>query len=293
VTFQNDERWQLYARRADDSWEVETVDADVQAAWMTAIAIDHAGVVHVAYFDYAAGALWHARRKGDGSWERTLVDGDAHWTVAMAIGSDGVIHLAYFDAANDQLRYASSTDGRIWSTATVASAELGGEVAIVVDAAGTVHIVSDGPALLYARRPAGGVWDVVTLAGAGAGVTLAVDPDDRVHVAYVLYAGSELVHGYAQDGGWTMETVIADASVSEPALAISARGEVELAYGRYPDVLHARRDAQGTWSTDPVVSMPSARDLSFAIDGEGRRHFCVFDEFDGNLFYALAQACQD
>ncbi len=120
-----------YAARRGAAWSIETL-ADPpgwDAGWAPSIAVDGAGVPHIAYWASGEGALGYVVKSGS-TWVHDVVDGPAFGADAavpgrLTIEASGAPSIAYFVAPACDVRYAwKSSSG--WRRQTFASdGELG------------------------------------------------------------------------------------------------------------------------------------------------------------------------
>ncbi len=121
-----------YAWADEGGWHTRTIDTCTGLSG--AIALDSAGIPHIAYAD-DDGALRYAWHDGNG-WSATTVDTKAMY-VSLAIDSEDTPHIAYCDGSGT-LEYAWSDAGE-WQTMTVDRAAwpgLGYYCSITTDTAG-------------------------------------------------------------------------------------------------------------------------------------------------------------
>lgn len=102
-----------YAQRIDDEWQVETIDQQGGGPRGTnrpfvSLAIDSAGVSHVAYVDFNRGALKYATRTGDDQWNIQVIDEglDTGDFCSLQIDRQDVAHISYLDLTVGVLKYA-------------------------------------------------------------------------------------------------------------------------------------------------------------------------------------------
>jgi hypothetical protein len=100
-----------YAFKDDGRWIVETIDAQGLVRGRrpyVCLALDTAGVPHVAYVAYQNGGLKYATRSNDGSWAIEVIDVGANVGdyCSMQIDRDNVAHISYLDLGRGVLKYA-------------------------------------------------------------------------------------------------------------------------------------------------------------------------------------------
>lgn len=95
-------------RNADDTWDVETVDAAADVGLFSSLALDADSQPHIAYYDSTNGDLKYAHWNGS-QWQVQTVDdtGDVGQYVGLALDSTGTPHISYYDVTNGDLKYAT------------------------------------------------------------------------------------------------------------------------------------------------------------------------------------------
>ncbi len=262
------------------SWTLETVDTD--AGSYSAIAVDEADVVHIAY---------HA-------WLQEVIDPQ----------QDTGRYTAY-------LRFASNDGG--WSYHDVASSTeergLGRQTTLAVSGSGLAlvrHVVYQGTdgALAYAEYALHGIgpvldWQTHVALRArqqGRAARLVLDADDRPHVSYVDEVRQRLRYARHDGSQWTVEDVDrVDPAIRRTGLAVDGNGVARISYfgigdweqGEAASVLkHAQREA-GTnppsWVLARIDTTATAgRDSALALDAKGKTHVAYWNEEFGELWYA-------
>ncbi|HUS67415.1 MAG TPA: hypothetical protein VMZ28_22920 [Kofleriaceae bacterium] len=245
---EGEKRLKHAVRLGDDDWDTELVDLERRVGTATAIAMDGAGVLHIAYRDDDDEVVRHAWWTGDG-WDSELVD-EGPWTgiyLNIAIDGDDTLHLAYYDSTRSALRHAMRPAGGTWTAVTAAEeGNPGHRAALAVGADGSVHIASMAVAggeddLVYTHRAPGGEWTTVTVDAAGkAGYqSIALDGGGGVHIAYRDEADGALEYAYRAPGGdeWQLEPVDEEGDVGLfPSIVVAADGVATISYvDRSPD----------------------------------------------------------
>jgi hypothetical protein len=197
---------------ADFPWAIVAIDDEGTAGEQASVAVDAEGFVHVAYATY--GVLRYATDRS-GGWIAEVIDPSYGSAAALAIAADGALHVVYVGGG---LRHASTVSGT-WAIETIDPAPLNGApgnaTALAIDATGHLHVAYNiGGALRYATDASG---------------------------AFV----SELVADTYSSFGTSVFP-------SGLGLAVSAQGEVHIAYGSAEQlVTHAVRGAQG-WAFESI-----------------------------------------
>jgi hypothetical protein len=109
-------------------------------------------------------------------------------------------------------------------------------------------------------------------------VSLEVDDDGFVHVAYDKITGSTVRYATNSSGAWVVSIVdSAPLGGASSRLALDTSGVPHVAYGGGSDFRIAT-PAETDWNT-PVIAGESAHGISFWIDDDGTRH-AAFGDYD-------------
>jgi hypothetical protein len=188
----------IYAYRAPaGGWEVTTVESDAMPIGQaSAIAITEDGNVYVVYYRSKDSTLRHGR-KGT-PWALEDVKTTIGQRCDLAV-TGNTLHAVSFDATN-QVWYSTQQAGGTWESVVIkaplsATLLAAAGVSIVAGRDGTLHVAYSDlyPSyddLRYLYRPSGGNWTTSALviddstSTIGGFPDLAIDPFDRLHVAY-------------------------------------------------------------------------------------------------------------
>lgn len=229
-----------HARRApgETTWTLSLL-ADAGLSYQvygvdTGIAVDAAGVVHVAYFvsTFANADVWVATLQADGRWAReqvttgARVDADAAaGDLSLGAGPDGTLHLAFYDYVAHTLRYAHHAVAGTWkveaapvAALTPGDASEGIFSSLAVDGEGVVHV---GYARIidrthgefwYARLVPGAGWVTErvdrTPDAVGSSPSVAVAPDGTVYAVFQNWTHPQLRFAMRTGSGWTGIAVV-------------------------------------------------------------------------------------
>jgi hypothetical protein len=190
-----------YAVRDGEKWTTRVLELSRYAIWshsqsVTGIAVDAQGRAHIAYaFDsFTTGYATNQT----GSWVLTFVsrEGGSDLSAPIALDSKGRVHVAFYRL--DEVVHAVR-DGTGWRNVTIDHAGRSGarSISLAIDREDSVHISYVNRVLahvLYATN-SGGTWRS-TIVDRGREppygtccVSLAVGPDARPRMAYVLDSG--------------------------------------------------------------------------------------------------------
>ena len=152
--FDSNELDLVYAQRTPGRagrWTLAVVDSEGDAGRFPSLAFDSAGVPHIVYYHGDSGAVSHAWRGVDNSWQTENIDtlenvqismSGARKITALAFDATGTPHAVYSDL--DHIVYAirNGEERRPWSRRTIVNKPggLGQLVELVLDADGLPHI---------------------------------------------------------------------------------------------------------------------------------------------------------
>jgi len=238
-----------YARYDGSAWITTTVDSVDAVGWFASLALDTADHPHISYFDGSNWNLKYAYNNGSG-WQIDIVDTLAFpgWYTSIAVDQDNQPHIAYHDRAQGSLKYARR-EGIGWHVEVVdASNHAGFFASLALDSAGRPHIsycTNYYPRALcddlrYASYD-GTAWLTTTVDSAGwtgGNTSLALDAQDRPHIAYCHYDYAidwsycdELRYAYLDGQSWQIETVdTMETSDHTISLELDAAGQPHISY---------------------------------------------------------------
>jgi hypothetical protein len=294
------------------SWHTEMLDPGNghDVGRYSALAIDHDGDLHAAYWDATGnapwGQLWYAfRAPGQKEWSRMVVDRDGIY-LSLAVDSADHPHLAYASNKHTGLHYAF-WDGKTWRRQIIDSGRVSFYNCIQVDGKGNPKIsyyLDEAPTggywlrLKYAYFD-GTAWYVQTVdprMHTGKMNSLALDTQGRPYIAYsYLTTTHDLFYARLEGSRWQYGA--ADTQRNENALlgygndiALDSKGHPHIAYfdSTKSNVKYASWD--GTrWTTavvDHLASIDSMDHISLKIDHQDRPHLAYHDTGTGVLKYA-------
>ena len=246
------------------------------------------GIPNVAY---GSDHLYYAVLDG-GNFKNTTVDDE--WGVGMFASlaldpSNGHPRISYYDQTNNHLKYAEQNANGLlhsWSITTIdASGEVGGnKTAIALDNSSS-HL----PHIAYTNLN-GHVWHAWktctgtppfqictwhteevdgTVNTAGDNITLAIDADGYLHLAYYDSITSSLRYAL-YNGAWYFDTLSDNTGVfsfgMEPSLAIDSSGWPAITYETDSGINYAWRasDTWADWDFDIVYEDTSASEVPSA-----------------------------
>ncbi len=237
-------------------WPTVPIDQETRVAELgISLAVDGSGLLHLIYYDDSESQLKYATCASAcsmaSSWTAVAVDQSvgAGWSTSLALGPDGRLHVSYVDFFSAELKYATCasacTAADSW-TAIPLDASGGRFGSLAVDAAGRVHVSYQDPVnrdLKYATCAAYCTvlanWSVVTVdqgGSAGAGTSLAVDVNGRLHVAHFDNSKSDLKYATCAAActtaaGWHSAAVHQQGMLGiYPSLAVGRMGRLHIVY---------------------------------------------------------------
>ena len=180
------------------TFQITQIDVPTNCSLKTALALDGAGGVHIAY-EGDSYHLRHAYKPAGLPWRAETVDSmnttSQGGEASIAVGSDGTVHIAYhvFQSASNKFLY-------------------------------------------YAAKPVGGTWSIAAIDATsdwtGRHTSIALDSQGAIHVGYVDHANDRLRHAYRSPGAgsWVRETVDTAAVVDGTSTTTSLPGLLGIAY---------------------------------------------------------------
>lgn len=274
-----------------EEWSFETVDAAGRTGLFTSIAVDAAGAVHVAYYDFGRQQLRHAQNVG-GVWTTEDVGDSASIEyLAIAVAPDGTPHVSYSVAS--VLWVASRVDGEwLAEIATLPASQHD----IAIDELGAVHLAFYAGGDLGYSQGDGISWidDIVDDPGdtdTGVDPSIAVMPDGTVQITYNWNSSGDLRRASGTFGDWTVETVDnAGRCGIRSSVAVDAGGRLHVSYVAYDgareDLLYAEGGDFG-WITQTLDTRGlTGQSTSLDLDARGRVHIVYPDWENDELRYA-------
>ena len=195
---------------------VETLDSDpLTTQFGTSIAVTRSGVPYIAFYDQDQRNLKLARRTGTNRWGFETVDrvGNNGMFPSMTIDADGGVHISY--VAQTGLSFATikyayqNNPGARWQITEVDSLRdlfigLAGArnvTSLALDSHGHPWITYGDQQVVKLARFDGDLWNTETVAIADGDIlgqitSLALDANDRPHIAYSVVTNREVLDGF-------------------------------------------------------------------------------------------------
>ncbi|MFA6296836.1 MAG: hypothetical protein WC663_05760 [Patescibacteria group bacterium] len=282
-------------------WQKSSIDA-VNTGADNAIAVDHNGFVHIAYFEVGTNDLKYITNES-GSWAITTVDsaGNVGEGVSIAIDSNNKSHISYIDDTNSNLKYATNASGS-WVATTVDNSgtiTVGifdiNNTSIVLNANNAVQISyydSTNSDLKYATN-ATGSWVLTTVDSVGdVGIfnSLGIDSNGFAHISYRDETNSTLKYATnSLSGVWSTSTL--DNSVEAgwySSLAIGTNNSIHISYLDATNLdLKYITNSTGVWvATNLDTANQAGYNTSIAVDNNNGVHIGYYDVTEQQLKYA-------
>jgi len=274
-----------HAQLQGGTWTVEDVGVGRNAR-RPAIAIDHAGVPVIAYFDQSRGRVAVTERPG-GTWIDHVFDDVTRGSGAIAVAPDGAVYIATGDRDGEpdvvvHVRTATGWDDR----PVVDAADQTGRDASLLHRAGEPVLVytatHDGASQVEIATRTAGAWSYAQLPGPGAAATAALDAAGALHVAY--NAGADLTYAVQSGASFALEPIASMAGAA--SLALDAAGTPHVVYVTSAGALvHAVRGGAG-WTATPIASGGSYQQPVLRIGPGDVVHVLWYDGVARQTIYA-------
>ena len=224
------------------TFTTEPVDAPGTAFWAVDLAIDSAGVRHLAYIKQYVSEIVYGRQEPGGEWTFETVDsrqGALFYWVALALGPGGRPHIGYVVDIDWAMYAVRGDSGWVLEDPDGTNVVIGGMCDIAVR--------SDGTACMSFQNPLLGT--------------------NKLHYAERL------------PSGWLVNPM--DASHSETghfnSLALDANGDPHIAYTQNTSIIaYLHREGQIWYIGDFVAAAGPGAPVSLALDANGRPHVSFY-----------------
>jgi hypothetical protein len=222
-------------------------------------------------------------------WNGSKLSGDiAPQMTSTAVDINGKVHILAVDANYGfHLVYADDVSGS-WSAPYTIDVCAGTTPVIVTDSLGHSHILylQQNRSLMYATN-AGGSWVNTTIftnpAGFYYGFSMALDHNNKVHIAFTPYLSYTVKHATNAGGSWSIENVTHGSNFeSWPALAIDSNNRVHIAClssGTNIGLVY-HENTTGAWSTTLVNSFSNIDFISMCLDHNDKAHIAYMTAYN-------------
>lgn len=281
------------------SWTTTTIASGAPWGYEASIAVDSNNKVHICYYDDGITPSLMYVTNASGSFGApvtvaTVPGGDVGSYNSIAVDKNNKVHISYWDKKNTNLMYATNALGS-WTTTTVDYTGYSVVVSsIAVDSQGYVHIsyvgeptVNIDDDLKYVTN-ASGAW-VATFVDQNWNSTytsIAIDSNDKVHIAYYDWWADALKYATNVSGSWVYITIdygsYSGYPEGYPSLKIDKNDKVHIAYQdpNSASLKHAT-NASGEWETAFVEGPSGSPNLGYSnslvIDSKNKVHISTYD----------------
>lgn len=259
----------LYYALYDGEWHYETLPTPLGSGEWASIAVDAFGNPHIAFHysisSYAeySGQLMYAQ-KSAADWEITVVEttNNSGLTTSIALDSHNRPHISYVshDSATMWLKYANLT-AQGWQTEEIETVNFYNinHTSIAVDSLNQPHISysignrdTTDDSIKYATK-SNNIWQVASVAQCDIWNTsclssIAVDSQDRVHIAYHNNDDYNIYHLVKEGSGW--QSAIVDQDVTH-SYGLTTKVSLNLDQNDVPRVTYV--DLQGYASANEPI----------------------------------------
>ncbi len=267
------------------------------------LAVDHAGVPRLAYYNASLDDLKYMRLEKT-SEPRTLDSAGLVGTYSsLGVDSQGVAHVAYRDSTNKDLRYLK-VDGVSSSLVLDAAGDVGLYAKLAVDGNDIAHIVyfdETADDLKYVKVE--GAMNPLVLDSAGQvgwDPAIAIDANNIAHISYYQPANHDLKYIKLLDSCLADPPSCAqvldgpDYVGAFSSIAVDSQGLAHITY--YDDTNGDLKYVQADGVSSPVT-LDSAgqvgRGITSIFDGDDILHICYFDTTNHDLKYLKLDGVSD
>ncbi|MFH0900810.1 MAG: hypothetical protein V2A73_09300, partial [Pseudomonadota bacterium] len=295
------------------SWSTTVFEGGSETSFVSALAVDAQGWLHVVYSrgNNDAWGLAYAYRNSDGAWSfEDLRSQTSKCGSSSSIAADNLgVYISTscrLDSGDEVLKVVSRPFGAsAWTVTTVDASpglSLGWSSSIAVDGTGGAHVAypdSTSSDLRYAYLPYGGgqSWkrEVIDSTGkVGVDPDLAVDYLNGVHIVHHDATNGAVKYAYRaiNDTEWKSEPI--DSSVGsenavDQSIAVDSSGGIHVLYVRATKfVKYAFKGRSDTsWSYSTLTSGNKADDpVSIFVDSKGAVHAAWLTYEPTSMMYA-------
>ena len=223
----------------------------------------------------------------------------------IAIDSNGAVHICSKVVSTDgDLHYSTNASGS-WQSATLdTTGDVGHGCSIALDSSDNIHIVYLDKTLQdfkYTTKPLASAiayssWSTATIDGrnnVGTFGTMAIDSQDRLHVAYYAETEDELRYATKASGSstWTNTTIDTSGDAGRFAsIAVDSNDKPHIAYKEdWVDDLKYAHKMGSSWVLSTLdSSFKTGSGISLAIDSNDDLHIAY--RSDGEVEYKTNQS---
>lgn len=233
----------MYAVKGGASWDFELVRS-TSAGDFVSLALDSAGLPHIAYHSNNDDQLIVGSRAANGTWSHDDIVVSPNTNqfgryVSLAIDSGDTPHLVAASLSFGNLHYYTTTTTS-WREEQLFAA--GERSDLAVDGSDFIHIVfhdDDAGVPRYARPIGASTWSVEqlgTCSDCGRHIAIALDSQDRPHVLYSQAQSSELVYEHWDGQEWQRQSISSTGPIGpECDIALDAQDRAHLTFRNFND----------------------------------------------------------
>lgn len=265
-------------------------------------AYDSNNVLHMAYYEPTTRKLMYSVRNSAGKW-LTPVSVDTSGAevgqhLSLEIDQAGHPAIAYYDATNADLKYATLSQGSVWSTRVIDWSKSAGQTpSLAFNASGEPNIAyyskSTGRLRFATYTWQTDKWSTSTIdGGSNTGLTpsLAMDSGGRLAVAYADKTNGDLRYATRSGITWTLKTVDNLQAVGSIDLSFNGTAPIIVYQDQVlADVKYAWiRDTQ--WKTTTLISSGDVgRNIETYYDSLGQFHVVYYNADRRSTYNAIVQ----
>ena len=308
----------MYAHHNGTAWTTEVIDATPYYAYDTSIDLDSSGNPHISYAVYNnTGNSYNLRYSYHNGSEWVYDDikdyRGSYWNSYSNTGKNNQIklngtdvpHIVFFDDYYDDV-YLSVRINGTWSSSSVddygGMYTTGGEraISLAIDSTDGLHVAYydiSGRFLEYAHQgPGESAWTKTNVHDQGnhyigTSVSIAVDSEDRPHIAYQDRFQWDLEYARFDGSEWMVETMDEYGLTGRyPSIALDDSDQVHIAYENYSNSrLMSMVIADGLAATEKVAQVGThGYGMGLAVGASGGMHLSFYNGSgsSGSLQYA-------
>ena len=308
----------MYAHHNGTAWTTEAIDATPYYAYDTSIDLDSTGNPHISYAVYNnTGGSYNLRYSYHNGSEWVYDDikdyRSSYWNSYSNTGKNSQIklngtdvpHIVFYDDYYDDV-YLSVMINGTWSSSSVddygGMYTTGGEraISLAIDSTDGLHVAYydiSGKFLEYAHRnPGESSWTKTNVHDQGnhvigTSVSIAVDSENRPHIAYQDRHQWDLEYARFDGSEWLVETLDEYGLTGRyPNIALDDSDQVHIAYENYSHTrLMSMVIADGLAATEKVAQVGThGYGMGLAVGTSGEIHLSFYNGSDssGSLQYA-------
>jgi hypothetical protein len=272
------------------AWQTETLVPPPRTMQESAIAIDDAGRIIIAY--NVDGKVYVLARPPAGAWPAAValpLPAGAYdmYELSLALDGDGRPHIAagFTTVGSESFFHIASETPAGWTVETTGAGRVvSGPIRLALDSQDRPVVLyaevdsSDAGGGLWLARRDGGGWqhELVAMGCIISGKWLALDAQDKAHIAYSEHCDGQLTYAREGDAGWELIPVT-DYGTS-PSLALDAQGRPHLVYGDLEDGQFYAVLTDAGWQTTLMRAGENAGGHNTLIlDEPGTAHIVSFN----------------